>query len=122
MAALVLLAIGLLATVVPWHRSGPLTGVLSAWRPAPQPWPLAASVGMLAALLAAAAPAVVGRITGRAAAAAYATLSVLAAGAAAVALAASPDYTSPTLAPFAALAAAGATAVLGFARFRRARP
>lgn len=121
-AAAVLLGVALLATIPPWHRSGPLTEVLSAWRPGPQPWPLIASLGALVALAAALAPVATRRISARAGAAACALVASLAGVAAALALAASPDYTSPTLAPFAVLAAAGSAAILGFASSRRARP
>lgn len=121
-AAAILFAIGLLATIPPWHRSGPLTEFLSAWRPGPQPWPLVASVGALAGLAVALAPLVSRALLLRTAAGAYALAGGVAAAAAILALAASPDYTSPGPAPFAMVAVTGSAAVLGFARSRRPRP
>ena len=121
-AAAILFGIGLLATIPPWHRSGPLTELLSAWRTGPQPWPLVASVGALVALAVAMAPLASRTISLRAVAGTYALAGGVAGAAAALALAASPDYTSPTLAPFALVSVAASAAVLGFARSRRPRP
>jgi hypothetical protein len=121
-AATILLGIGLLATIPPWHRSGPLTELLSAWRTGPQPWPLIASVGALAGLALAMAPLASRTHSLRTVARMYALAGGVAAAAAALALAASPDYTSPTVAPFALVAVAASAAVLGFARARRPRP
>ena len=121
-AAAILFGIGLLATIPPWHRSGPLTELLSAWRTGPQPWPLVASVGALVALAVVMAPLASRTISLRAVAGTYALAGGVAGAAAALALAASPDYTSPTLAPFALVSVAASAAVLGFARSRRPRP
>lgn len=121
-AATILFGIGLLATIPPWHRSGPLTELLSAWRSGPQPWPLIASVGTLLGLAVALAPLVSRTRLLRAVASTYALAGGVTAVSGVLALAASPDYTSPTLAPFALVAMAGSAAVLGFARSRRPRP
>ena len=125
--ATVLLSLALLLTIPPWHRSGPLTESLSAWRPGPQPWPLLASIGAVVALALAMAPMAlrtlpVRTLPLRTITASYALVATIATAAAVVALAASPDYTSPTPAPFfmAALTASGAA--LGFVRARRLRP
>jgi hypothetical protein len=121
-AAAILFGLGLLATIPPWHRSGPLTGALSAWRTGPQPWPLIASVGALVALAVVLAPMAFRAPSLRSMARISALAGGVAAGAAALALAASPDYTSPTLAPFAMVALVGSAAVLGFTRSRSSRP
>lgn len=121
-AAAILFGVALLTTIPPWHRSGPLTETLSAWRTGPQPWPLIASVGALVALAVALAPVAFRTLSPRALARAYALAGGVTAAVAALALAASPDYTSPTLAPFAMVAVAGSAAVLGLARSRSSRP
>lgn len=121
-AAAILFVIGLLATIPPWHRSGPLTEALSAWRPGPQPWPLIASVGTLAGLAVALAPLASRSLLLRTVARGYALAGAVAAAAAVLALAASPDYTSPTLVPYGVVVMAGSAAVLGFARSRSPRP
>jgi hypothetical protein len=114
----VVLAIGVVGTVAPWHRAGPLTGMLSAWRPGPQPWPLLASLTLVAAL-----PPVgvllLSASRARPATMAFTVLAGVSAAAAGVALAAAPDYTSPTAAPFVVLASAALAAVLGVVRWRR---
>jgi hypothetical protein len=122
LAAAILFGVGLLLTVPPWHRSGPLTELFSAWRPGPQPWPLTASIGVLVALALSLSPLVTPALSLRGVRLAYGLVAAVAAVAAAVALAASPDYTSPTLAPFAVAAVAASGAVLGAVRARRPRP
>jgi hypothetical protein len=117
-AAAVLLGLALLATVAPWHRSGTLTSVLSAWRPGAQPWSLVACIGVAAALSAVLGPMVLGRALSRPIAAAYALMAALAATATLITLAAAPDYISPTAAPFGALAAAAGASAVGFTRIR----
>jgi hypothetical protein len=121
-AAAILFAIGLLTTIPPWHRSGPLTELLSAWSAGPQPWPLIASMGALAGLGVALAPLASRTVLLRTVARTYALAGGVAAVAAVLALAASPDYTSPTLSPIAMVVMGGSAAVLGFARSRRPRP
>jgi hypothetical protein len=54
--------------------------------------------------------------------ASYALVATIATAAAVVALAASPDYTSPTPAPFVMAALTASGAALGFVRARRLRP
>jgi hypothetical protein len=117
-AAGVLLALALLATVAPWHRSGTLTSVLSAWRPGGQPWSLVACIGLVAALSAILGPMVLGRAPSRPLAAAYALMAALAAVATIITLAAAPDYISPTLAPFGTVAAAAGASAVGVTRMR----
>lgn len=117
-AAAAFLALALVATIPPWHRSGTLTSVLSAWRPGAQPWSLVACIGLVAAVATALGPVAVGRVPTRAAAAGYALMGALASAAAVVSLAAAPEYISPTVAPFGALLAAAAASVVGFARLR----
>lgn len=119
-AAAILLAVGLLLTVPPWHHSGPLTEVLSAWRPGPQPWPLTASIAAVVGLAVALAPVALRTPSSRALTWSSALAATVAAAAAALALAASPDYTSPTPAPFAMSVLMASGAVLGVAR--RPRP
>jgi hypothetical protein len=118
-AAAVLLALGLLATVAPWHRSGTLTSVLSAWRLGSPPWSLVACIGLLGGAAAALGPVALGRIPSRPVAGAYGLLAALAAIATVITLAAAPEYISPTLAPFGALAAALGASVVAWTRLRR---
>jgi hypothetical protein len=92
--------------------------VLSAWRLGPEPWPLVACVGLVAALAAAMGPVLLGAIPRRTVAAAYAILAGLSGGATVITLASAPDYFSPTPAPFAALGAATVASAVGFARVR----
>jgi hypothetical protein len=99
-----------------------LTELLSAWRPGPQPWPLLASIGTLVALGLAVAPMAMGTLPLRTITASYALVATIATAAAVVALAASPDYTSPTPAPFAMAALTASGAALGLVRARRLRP
>jgi hypothetical protein len=120
--AAILFGIALLATVPPWHRSGPLTEMLSAWRSGPQPWPLIASAAALVAFGVALAPLASRRLPLHAVSRSYAGVGTVAATASAIALAAFPTYTSPTLAPFAMVAVTGSAAVVGFAKSRRPRP
>jgi hypothetical protein len=112
------LAVGVIGTVAPWHRAGPLTGMLSAWRPGPQPWPLLASITLVAALPAA-GWLLLSASRARPATVALTLLAAISAAATAVALAAAPDYTSPTAAPFVVLATATLAASLGVVRWRR---
>ncbi len=120
-SATILFGLALLLTIPPWHRSGPLTEMFSAWRAGPQPWPLLSSAAALGAFLAALAPTVIA-LPPWTTARAYAILGTVAAVAATVALAASPDYTSPTPAPFAMVVVTASGAALGFTRSRRPRP
>lgn len=121
-AAAILLGIALLATIPPWHRSGPLTEMLSAWRTGPQPWPFVASAAALVAFGVALVPLASRRLSLHTVARTYAVVGTVAAAGSVIALAAFPTYTSPTLAPFAMVAVTGSAAVLGFARSRRPRP
>jgi hypothetical protein len=120
-AAAILLGTALLATLVPWDRFGTLTGMLSAWRLRPDPWPLLAALMLLLATIAAGVvllrrwPAIL-----RYSAVAYTAVGAAAAVAVAVALLRAPDFTSHTPAPYVALMGAIGAAVVGAVRLRRA--
>lgn len=119
-AAAILLGTALLATLVPWDRFGTLTGMLSAWRLRPDPWPLLAALMLLLATIAAGMvllrrwPAIL-----RYSAVAYTAVGAAAAVAVVVALLRAPDFTSHTPAPYVALIGAIAAAVVGAVRLRR---
>jgi hypothetical protein len=120
LTATILLGIALLATLVPWDRFGNLTGMLSAWRLGPDPWPLLAALMLLGATVAAGVvllrrwPAVLWY-----SAAAYTALGAAAALAVLVALLRAPDFTSHTPAPYVAFAGAAGAALAGGMRLRR---
>jgi hypothetical protein len=109
-----LLLLALVATFPPWHRSGVLTSVLSAWRPT-DPWAMVSCLALGVGTLLAVGTAIRGRRPawlGPASAGA-----ALAGGAAAiVALLRAPDYFSPTPAPFAVVALTLGVAAIGFFR------
>jgi MYXO-CTERM domain-containing protein len=113
-------AVALLATLLPWDRFGALTGMLSAWRLGPDPWPFVAGVLLLMAAVASCLmllrrwPTVL-----RYSAVLHTALSAAAAGAVGVALVRAPDFTSHTPAPYVALAGALGAALLGAIRLRR---
>ncbi|HEV8681154.1 MAG TPA: hypothetical protein VGS09_00035 [Actinomycetota bacterium] len=119
-SAAILLATALLATLLPWDRFGALTGMLSAWRLRPDPWPFLAGLLLLTATVAAAVallrrwPTVL-----RYSAVLYTAMGVAAAGAVGVALVRAPDFTSHTPAPYVALAGALGAALVGMVRLRR---
>lgn len=120
-AATMLLGAALLATLVPWDRFGNLTGVLSAWRLRPDPWPLLAALMLLVATIAAGLvllrrwPAIL-----RYSAAAYTAMGAAAALAVVIALLRAPDFTSHTPAPYVAFVGAMGAALVGGSRLRRA--
>lgn len=109
-----LLLAALAATTPPWHRSGVLTSMLSAWR-ATDPWALVACLGLVTGALLA------GRMALRGGPAWLRPASAAAALAGGVAtivvLIRAPDYFSPTPAPFVVLALALSVAAIGL--FRR---
>ena len=119
LVATILLGIALLATLVPWDRFGNLTGMLSAWRLRPDPWPLLAALMLLGATVAAGVvlvrrwPAVLWY-----SAAAYTALGAAAALAVLVAVLRAPDFTSHTPAPYVAFAGAVGAALAGGMRLR----
>jgi hypothetical protein len=119
-SAALLLATALLATLLPWDRFGALTGMLSAWRLRPDPWPFLAGLLLLLGTVSTGVgllrrwPTVL-----RYSAMLYTTVGATAAGAVGVALARAPDYTSHTPAPYVALAGALGAALVGMARLRR---
>ena len=119
-AAIALLLAGAAATLPPWHRSGTLTSAMSAWSFALDGWAAlgcaslagAAVLGLLALV----------RPT-RGISAAAVALSAASALAIAVALLRAPAFFSSTPAPFLALAAGAAAAVVGlFSLVRRPHP
>lgn len=119
--ALLFLLLGLAATIPPWHRSGTLTTVMSAWSFVLDPWAafgcVAVAAGSLGALLAVLRPDRA-RFSGVAAA-----LGVAGAISIAVSLAREPSFFSATLAPVAALVASLAAAVVSaLLALRRPRP
>jgi hypothetical protein len=120
-AAATLLATALLATLLPWHRFGTLTGMLSVWRLSPDPWPFLAGIILLGAT-ALAAMVVVRRWPRvlRSSALAYTALAGAGTAAVGVAILRSPDFASPTPAPYVALLGAFGGAVVGLVRLRRA--
>jgi hypothetical protein len=117
-AAGAVLAVGLLATIPPWHQAGSLSGALSAWAPSSE---LPVFVAVLALAGAAALTLGVALLhrPGRGPTAGAAALSAVAAGAIAFSLIRAPDFYAFTPAPFVALAAGMVAAVIGVIRIRR---
>ena len=111
---------GFLATLLPWDRFGALTGMLSAWRLNPDPWPFLAGLLLLAATVASGVvlvrrwPALL-----RSSAVVYTAAAAAAAGAVGVALVRAPDFASHTPAPYVTLTGALGAAVVGAIRLRR---
>jgi hypothetical protein len=121
-AAAILLGAALLATLLPWHRFGALTGMLSVWRLHSDPWPFLS--GLLILIAAVAAGLVLLRrwpTVLRYSALAYPAVAAGAAGAVAVALVRAPDFTSNTPAPYVALIGSAGAALVGAARLRGSR-
>jgi hypothetical protein len=118
--AVAVLVAGLAATVPPWHRSGTLTSALAAWSFTLDGW---AALGCLA-LGGAAALMLVGTVRqSRRTSIAAVGLSATSAAAIGVALGRAPGFFSSTPAPFLALVAGIAGAVLAvFALVRAPRP
>lgn len=120
--ALGLLLAALGATIPPWHRSGSLTSVLSAWNFGLDGWAafgcVALAAGALVTLLGLLRPSARSR-RGIAAL----TLSAVSAFAISIALVRAPGFFSATTAPFLALSAAvSGAAATAFSLVRRARP
>jgi hypothetical protein len=121
-AAAILLGAALLATLLPWHRFGALTGMLSVWWLPSDPWPFLS--GLLILIAAVAAGLVLLRrwpTVLRYSALAYPAVAAGAAGAVAVALVRAPDFTSNTPAPYVALIGSAGAALVGAARLRGSR-
>ena len=119
---LTLLLVAGAATIPPWHRSGTLTTVLSAWSFGLDGWAALGCTAAAAALLLAFI-ALVRRPAGARALALSAVLSALSAASTGVALARAPEFFSTTPGPFIALGATiAATAVAAFGLLRGARP
>ena len=119
---LALLVTGLAATFPPWHRSGTLTSVLSAWRVPLDGW---AALGCIALAAAAALmlPTLLRPSAGTRKRVAVLALSALSAFAIGIALVRAPGFFSSTAAPYIAGAAGfGAGAVTASSLVRRPRP
>jgi hypothetical protein len=112
-------AIAVVATAVPWHRSGTLTGVFTAWRPGLDPWATTAAVASTLALVALGL-ALRPRHTRRWSAVGSA-LALVAVLATVFSLLRAPDFFSVTPAPLVTLAAAGVAALLAVLVSRRHR-
>jgi hypothetical protein len=117
----VTLVIGLLATIPPWHRAGSLSGTLSAWLPSSDLPVFVAAVALAGAGGLTLAGTLLRR-PGRGPIGGAAALSAVAAVAVAFSLLRAPDFYAFTAAPFVALAAALAAAVLCVIRVRRLTP
>ena len=118
--ALAVLVAGLIATLPPWHRSGTLTSMLSAWNLTLDGWAglgcVAVAGSAVAALIGVLRPSTRARILAL-------SLSSLASLAIVVALARAPEFFSSTVAPFLALAGSLiGTCVVAFSLVRRPRP
>jgi hypothetical protein len=118
LAGAALLGAAVLATVPPWDNFGSLTGVLSAWRPEPEIWPLIASAGALVGAVLAAWLAFRVRAPGTAWTAAWAGAALLSTLASARVIFGAPDFVDHTAAPYVTLAGSAAGAVLGALRLR----
>jgi hypothetical protein len=116
--AAAILAIGLLATIPPWHRAGSLSGILSAWFPSSE-LPVFVAALCMAGAAALVLWAALAHRPGPGPAAAAAVLSGVAAAAIAFSLLRAPDFYAFTAAPFVALAAATAASIVGAFRARR---
>jgi hypothetical protein len=120
LAAALLLGAAVLATIPPWDNFGSLTGVLSAWRPEPDIWPLIASAGALVGAILAAWLAFRGRAPGPAWTAAWAGAALLTTLASARVIFGAPDFVDHSMAPYVTLVGSAAGTVLGAYRLRRA--
>lgn len=118
--SLLLLVIGLLASIPPWHRSGTLTSVFSAWRPVPDPWSMVASA-LVAAAGVLCALALRRRRASRAWALSWALLALVAALTVVLDLMNAPNFFRVTAAPAVMATAATLAGVLGMVRARRLR-
>jgi hypothetical protein len=111
MLATVLLLVAAVLTILPWHRFGPLTGTLSAWRGRPYAWPTVACVLLIAALLITAVGTI--RRSGRVSAGLGSAAATLAAAATLRAILGAPDYVRHTPVPYVVLALAAGAALIG---------
>jgi hypothetical protein len=117
--AAILLGVAVLATIPPWDNFGSLTGVLSAWRPEPEIWPLMASAGALVGAVLAAWLSFRGSAPGWAGTASWAASALLSTVASARVIFGAPDFVDHTVAPYITLTGVVAAAVLGLLRLRR---
>jgi hypothetical protein len=114
------LFVALAATMLPWHRSGTLTGSFSAWRPGMELPVFLAVMALVAAIgLVAASALTKGSVRQDGA---VAVLAIFAAGATAFSLLRAPDFYAFTPAPFVTLGASLVAAALSVARRRRLAP
>jgi peptidoglycan/LPS O-acetylase OafA/YrhL len=116
----IVLIVGLMATIPPWHRAGSLSGTLSVWTPSGEMPVFVAVLALAGAAVLTIGPALWRRPSRRQAAAA-AALSLVAGGAIAFSLLRAPDFFSFTPAPFVTLGAAAVGAILCGIRAQRLR-
>jgi hypothetical protein len=112
-----ILAVGVLATIPPWHRAGSLSGILSAWSPTGE-IPVFVAFLCMAGAAAVILWAALAHRPGPGPAAVAAVLSGAASLAIAFSLLRAPDFYAFTPAPFVALAAAIAASIVGALRAR----
>jgi hypothetical protein len=115
-----LLASGLLLTIPPWHRFGPLTERFTAWSFETDPWSAIAAVLLAVALVVAVIPWVLRLGSWRAQAAGYGGVSLLAGLAVLRSVLGAPDYVRHTPIPFLVLTLTIGVAALGAVRMARA--
>jgi hypothetical protein len=107
----IILIVGLVATIPPWHRAGSLSGTLSAWVPSGEVPVFVATLALAGAALLTVG-AVLRRRPGRGQTLGAAALSLVAGGAIAFSLLRAPDFFAFTFAPFVALGAAAISTIL----------
>jgi hypothetical protein len=119
LAGALLLAVAVLATIPPWDNFGSLTGVLSAWRPEPEIWPLVAAAAALLGAVLAAWVAFRDGAPGRARTAGWAAAALLSTLASARVIFGAPDFVDHSVAPYVTLVGSAGATVLGAYRLRR---
>jgi hypothetical protein len=117
--AAILLGVALLGTIPPWDRFGSLTGWFSAWSAEPDPWPMVASIGALAAAVVAVWLAVRGRGPSRIGLAVCGVAALVGGVASARAIFGAPEVVDHTVAPYLTLIGTAAAAILTLARLSR---
>jgi hypothetical protein len=115
-----LLLAALVLTIPPWHRIGPLNQWFTAWGLEPEPWPTAAVILLMVALVAAVLPGVLRLPSWRAQAAVYSIVDLLAGLAVLRSIMGALDYFRHTPIPFLVLALTAGVTVVGLARVVRA--
>ena len=121
LVAAVALSVAVLASTLPWHRSGTLTSALSAWRPSLDPWASGAVGAALVSFLLAGLALLRPRGRSGAMTASWGALAGLSAVCTGVAVLRAPGFFSLTPWPYVfAIGAVGAVAV-AVVRLRRGR-